>query len=105
GCTVYRYTYTVWKIKDVLSSQFLGFFFSSRRRHTRFSRDWSSDVCSSDLSADASDAPCRPPGSRGTAAAPRRRYRHRYSPGKPRSASRLLRRRPTPCATPPLPGG
>src|SRR5690606_3644363 len=28
----------------------LVFFFSSRRRHTRFSRDWSSDVCSSDLS-------------------------------------------------------
>src|SRR5690606_40235609 len=27
----------------------LTFFFSSRRRHTRFSRDWSSDVCSSDL--------------------------------------------------------
>src|SRR5690606_8739327 len=27
----------------------LFFFFSSRRRHTRFSRDWSSDVCSSDL--------------------------------------------------------
>src|SRR2546429_1210060 len=27
------------------------FFFSSRRRHTRCSRDWSSDVCSSDLSA------------------------------------------------------
>src|SRR5690606_40229709 len=25
------------------------FFFSSRRRHTIFSRDWSSDVCSSDL--------------------------------------------------------
>src|SRR6266511_3561365 len=25
------------------------FFFSSGRRHTRFSRDWSSDVCSSDL--------------------------------------------------------
>src|SRR5712675_2055596 len=25
------------------------FFFSSRRRHTRCSRDWSSDVCSSDL--------------------------------------------------------
>src|SRR5690606_39706081 len=29
--------------------RFLLFFFSSRRRHTRFSRDWSSDVCSSDL--------------------------------------------------------
>src|SRR5207302_4861466 len=28
------------------------FFFSSRRRHTRFSRDWSSDVCSSDLGYD-----------------------------------------------------
>src|SRR2546422_511647 len=28
-----------------------GFFFSSRRRHTRCSRDWSSDVCSSDLLA------------------------------------------------------
>src|SRR3989449_6267556 len=28
----------------------VGFFFSSRRRHTRCSRDWSSDVCSSDLS-------------------------------------------------------
>src|SRR5690606_40441915 len=27
------------------------FFFSSRRRHTRFSRDWSSDVCSYDLAA------------------------------------------------------
>src|SRR6266536_4867264 len=28
------------------------FFFSSRRRHTRSTRDWSSDVCSSDLRAD-----------------------------------------------------
>src|SRR2546429_9534032 len=28
---------------------FIYFFFSSRRRHTRCSRDWSSDVCSSDL--------------------------------------------------------
>src|SRR5207302_8285120 len=28
---------------------FVLFFFSSRRRHTSFSRDWSSDVCSSDL--------------------------------------------------------
>src|SRR6476661_2834975 len=27
------------------------FFFSSRRRHTRFKCDWSSDVCSSDLAA------------------------------------------------------
>src|SRR6476620_12733586 len=28
---------------------FCHFFFSSRRRHTRYWRDWSSDVCSSDL--------------------------------------------------------
>src|SRR3989442_9234917 len=32
-----------------------GFFFSSRRRHTRCGRDWSSDVCSSDLCADNTD--------------------------------------------------
>src|SRR2546430_3802765 len=31
----------------------LCFFFSSRRRHTRFDCDWSSDVCSSDLVASA----------------------------------------------------
>src|SRR2546429_5909862 len=33
------------------------FFFSSRRRHTRCSRDWSSDVCSSDLLEVALDRP------------------------------------------------
>src|SRR5206468_8276224 len=32
------------------------FFFSSRRRHTRSDRDWSSDVCSSDLNNDAAAA-------------------------------------------------
>src|SRR5438445_9269580 len=30
------------------------FFFSSRRRHTRYWRDWSSDVCSSDLVSESS---------------------------------------------------
>ena len=30
-------------------SMFVFFFFPSRRRHTRLRRDWSSDVCSSDL--------------------------------------------------------
>src|SRR5438270_13698706 len=34
-----------------MSLIFLDFFFSSRRRHTRFDCDWSSDVCSSDLNA------------------------------------------------------
>src|SRR5256884_1755618 len=33
----------------VIGRALQGFFFSSRRRHTRCSRDWSSDVCSSDL--------------------------------------------------------
>src|SRR5256886_4438712 len=32
------------------------FFFSSRRRHTRFDCDWSSDVCSSDLTSPGSSS-------------------------------------------------
>src|SRR5439155_3189889 len=40
-------------IFNLISSMFsflsFFFFFSSRRRHTRWPRDWSSDVCSSDL--------------------------------------------------------
>src|SRR5439155_23603960 len=36
---------------SVLSPSLFFFFFSSRRRHTRWPRDWSSDVCSSDLYA------------------------------------------------------
>src|SRR2546430_9643583 len=46
----------IWYIGVYVHSQTLGvrsrlifFFFSSRRRHTRFDCDWSSDVCSSDL--------------------------------------------------------
>src|SRR5690349_21956563 len=35
-------------------SVFFFFFFSSRRRHTRSLRDWSSDVCSSDLGEEQS---------------------------------------------------
>src|SRR5207249_5619266 len=34
---------------DIFFFYFFFFFFSSRRRHTRSKRDWSSDVCSSDL--------------------------------------------------------
>src|SRR3712207_8833238 len=33
----------------MLTFMYICFFFSSRRRHTRYWRDWSSDVCSSDL--------------------------------------------------------
>src|SRR6516165_3037891 len=35
--------------RDELQRRLSFFFFSSRRRHTRFDCDWSSDVCSSDL--------------------------------------------------------
>src|SRR5580704_9527667 len=35
------------------------FFFSSRRRHTRWTGDWSSDVCSSDLTKPDAERPYR----------------------------------------------
>src|SRR2546421_4159426 len=41
GCILFKFCCTLFS---------LFFFFSSRRRHTRSDRDWSSDVCSSDLS-------------------------------------------------------
>src|SRR5205809_949742 len=44
-CILNKNVITSWSVTIFL---FL-FFFSSRRRHTRCSRDWSSDVCSSDL--------------------------------------------------------
>src|SRR3712207_8792269 len=37
-----------WRAHDIQKWEYV-FFFSSRRRHTRYWRDWSSDVCSSDL--------------------------------------------------------
>src|SRR5690606_40316292 len=57
------------------------FFFSSRRRHTRFSRDWSSDVCSSDLT------PARR-GDRGPPHPPPRRCAGRGSGGRIRRKNR-----------------
>src|SRR3989338_10975383 len=36
-------------LRILLYNYFVCFFFSSRRRHTRWNCDWSSDVCSSDL--------------------------------------------------------
>src|SRR5690606_40151245 len=51
------YAARVLRLPVIVKSAF--YFFSSRRRHTRFSRDWSSDVCSSDLhvGADVLHAP------------------------------------------------
>src|SRR2546430_13723245 len=40
------------QILIISGSQVGFFFFSSRRRHTRFDCDWSSDVCSSDLASE-----------------------------------------------------
>src|SRR5256885_3293175 len=45
-CRIY-FLASVWRV-------FFFFFFSSRRRHTRLQGDWSSDVCSSDLTLSAS---------------------------------------------------
>src|SRR3712207_9052395 len=52
------------------------FFFSSRRRHTRYWRDWSSDVCSSDLPPAPPPRPGRPV-ARAHAVGPRPQLRDR----------------------------
>src|SRR6266511_4817213 len=45
--TCYHILYPNPLTRKMASPRAFLFFFSSRRRHTRFSRDWSSDVCSS----------------------------------------------------------
>src|SRR5690606_10222806 len=64
------------------------FFFSGRRRHTRFSRDWSSDVCSSDLDAHlpASSGNCNVESSFASIAVERTEV-HRYTPELVRAVS------------------
>src|SRR5699024_11727034 len=44
-----RISYILTLISVISKRITFSFFFSSRRRHTRSKRDWSSDVCSSDL--------------------------------------------------------
>src|SRR5690554_6242775 len=44
------------RLKGLSAQAVASFFFSSRRRHTRCGRDWSSDVCSSDLSLFSHDS-------------------------------------------------
>src|SRR2546421_3652132 len=46
--TIYHYIF-IFLFIFICYIFFFFFFFSSRRRHTRSDRDWSSDVCSSDL--------------------------------------------------------
>src|SRR5690606_40748368 len=63
--------------------------FSSRRRHTRFSRDWSSDVCSSDLRRGrACSQQARPPLTGATTITVAPRIRRRAAARPVRLASR-----------------
>src|SRR5690606_40372450 len=57
------------------------FFFASRRRHTRFSRDWSSDLCSSDLPYAACPTPREQP-PRGTRTWPPHVVTRWHRPGR-----------------------
>src|SRR5690606_40288965 len=76
------------------------FFFSSRRRHTRFSRDWSSDVCSSDLFAQSfRGASSRARAAAGTGAARRR------APKRPQRGLAVGGRRNAFCGSGTLGGG
>src|SRR3712207_5455589 len=59
---------------------FFFFFFSSRRRHTRYWRDWSSDVCSSDL---------RPAGEQAVAAAQNGAWPYSFSTNPNRQVGKL----------------
>src|SRR6266480_5817072 len=76
------------------------FFFSSRRRHTRLTCDWSSDVCSSDLASPPSaktsrarDRPCAPRAGRPNP----RRLRERREPLPPSRHGAAQRASPPPC--------
>ena len=60
SCVCWQSVYLLWRnvYLGLLPIFGLGcFFFSSRRRHTRWSGDWSSDVCSSDLIRDLNEGP------------------------------------------------
>src|SRR5439155_7543018 len=59
----------------------LHFFFSSRRRHTRWPRDWSSDVCSSDLTCLDLRSPVLP-SPRGHDGQHERWWLHEFTPRK-----------------------
>src|SRR5690625_6499844 len=66
------------------------FFFSSRRRHTRWPRDWSSDVCSSDLTTPS------PPSQFQRIHVPRQTRSNQRSPSSPTTPPRHPPPNPTP---------
>src|SRR5207249_5426806 len=57
--TTTRYSVLVRSKRTKTTCLYFFFFFSSRRRHTRSKRDWSSDVCSSDLRTGRPSRPAR----------------------------------------------
>src|SRR5690606_41099558 len=74
---------------DIYSTDlYIFFFFSSRRRPTRFSRDWSSDVCSSYLPRARRPPPGPPPGG----PAPGRRATPSPGPARRRAPRRPVAR-------------
>src|SRR5699024_8951689 len=56
NCGVQHISSSSMRLSFLLSINLIIFFFSSRRRHTRSKRDWSSDVCSSDLLAEQKES-------------------------------------------------
>src|SRR3712207_7379868 len=59
GCKGIKHVLVSYFMSKGFSFEIFFFFFSSRRRHTRYWRDWSSDVCSSDLPGRARPDPHR----------------------------------------------
>src|SRR5438876_4511543 len=70
--------------------RFFVFFFSSRRRHTRWTGDWSSDVCSSDLVDLGLAHPARSRGTVRGSQAGRGLYRYRPVDARTRSEERRV---------------
>src|SRR2546421_3662026 len=73
-------------IRDLIVTgvQTCALFFSSRRRHTRSDRDWSSDVCSSDLTKPPACPPARAGEVKGTLIFRGREGRRGSDPGRGR---------------------
>src|SRR5256884_8252018 len=78
---------------------YIFFFFSSRRRHTRCSRDWSSDVCSSDLKGGPAEDASR--GRNKDQSTNRRTLKRAWKGNEPRGGarSRTVSRNPNHAAT------
>src|SRR3989440_4575165 len=84
---------TLGNLSPTLLDRYISVFFSSRRRHTRSDRDWSSDVCSSDLTNRR--------GRRPFPERPRNLFRFPQYNGRCPPPSAISSTRCAPCASPP----